>query len=159
MSNPSKAKGTAAETAILKYVRANGFPWAERLALSGAADCGDISLLPGRLIVLEAKAHASAATGQPGDAQLADWMRQTRSERVNAGADYGVLVVKRKGTADPGRWFAYVTADQFAMLLGADLDLPNPHAPMCMSLASLLPVLRRAGYGSQLEQEATEVTA
>ena len=152
MSNPSKRRGTSAEVAVLKYVRGNGFPWAERLALSGNADCGDISLLPGRLVVLEVKAHASAATGQPGDAQLADWMSQTSTERVNAGADHGVLVVKRKGTTDPGRWFAYVTAGQFATLLGADLQLPNPHAPLCLPLASLLPVLRSAGYGTALDE-------
>lgn len=155
MTNRPKQRGTAAETAVLRYVRANGFPWAERLALSGASDCGDISLLPGRLVVLEAKNHASAATGQPGEAQLADWMRQTRTERVNAGADYGVLVVKRKGTTDPGRWWAYVTAGQFAMLLGADLEIPNPHAPLCLSLASLLPVLRAAGYGTEPDEVAS----
>ena len=151
MTNRPKQRGTAAETAVLRHVRDHGYPWAERLALTGAADCGDISLLPGRLVILEVKAHASAATGQPGDAQLADWMSQTSTERVNAGADYGVLVVKRKGTTDPGRWFAYVTAGQFASLLGADLELPNPHAPLCLSLASLLPVLRSAGYGSPVE--------
>ena len=151
MSNPSKRRGTSAEVAVLKYVRTHGFPWAERLALSGNADQGDISLLPGRLIVLEVKAHANAATGQPGDAQLAEWMRQTATERVNAGADYGVLVVKRKGTTDPGRWWAYVTAGAFASLLGADLELPDPHAPLCTSVSSLLPVLRAAGYGSPVE--------
>lgn len=151
MTNRPKQRGTAAETAVLRHVRDHGYPWAERLALTGNADQGDISLLPGRLVILEVKAHASAATGQPGDAQLAEWMRQTHTERVNAGADHGVLVVKRKGTTDPGRWFAYVTAGAFASLLGADLELPNPHAPLCLSLASLLPVLRAAGYGSPVE--------
>lgn len=155
MTNRPKQRGTAAETAVLRHVRDNGFPWAHRLALTGNADQGDISLLPGNLVILEVKAHASAATGQPGDAQLAEWMRQTRTERINAGADYGVLVVKRKGTTDPGRWWAYVTAGQFAMLLRADLDLPNPHAPLCLSLASLLPVLRAAGYGAEPEEVAS----
>lgn len=151
MTNRPKQRGTAAETAVLRYVRERGYPWAHRLALTGNADQGDISLLPGNLVILEVKAHASAATGQPGDAQLTDWMRQTSTERVNAGADYGVLVVKRKGTTDPGRWFAYVTAGAFASLLGADLDLPNPHASLCTSVSSLLPVLRAAGYGSPVE--------
>ena len=64
----SKAKGTAAETAVLRYVRDNGFPWAHRLALTGNADQGDISLLPGNLVIVEVKSHATAATGQPGDA-------------------------------------------------------------------------------------------
>ena len=148
----SKAKGTAAETAVLRHVRDNGFPWAHRLALTGNADQGDISLLPGNLAILEVKSHATGATGQPGAAQLADWMRQTATERDNAGADHAALVVKRKGTTDVGRWWAYVTAGAFASLLGADLNLPDPHAPLCMSVSSLLPVLRRAGYGTALDE-------
>ncbi len=38
MSNPSKAKGTAAETAVVRYARAHGFPHADRLTLSGRYD-------------------------------------------------------------------------------------------------------------------------
>ena len=53
MVNRSKQRGTAAETAVLRHVRTHGFPWAERLALSGNADQGDISLLPGNLVVLD----------------------------------------------------------------------------------------------------------
>ena len=151
MSNPSKAKGTSAEVAVLKYVRAHGYPWAERLALTGAHDQGDISLLPGRLVVVEVKAHATGATGQPTESLLTQWMAQTAAERVNAGADHGVLVVKRKGTTDVGRWWAYVTAGAFASLLGAELELPDPDAPLCTSVSSLLPVLRAAGYGSPVE--------
>lgn len=152
--NKPKARGTAAETAVLRHVREHGFPWAERLALSGAADQGDISLLPGRLVILEVKAHAVAATGQPGEQLLAEWMRQAEAERDNAGADHGVLVVKRKGTTDAGKWWTYVTAGTFATLLGVPdgpAALHDPDTPLCMSLASLLPVLRRAGYGSDLE--------
>ncbi len=40
----SKQKGTAAETAVVKYLKANGFPKAERRALQGNLDKGDISL-------------------------------------------------------------------------------------------------------------------
>ena len=149
-----RAKGTTAETAVLRHVHANGFPWAHRLALSGNADQGDIALLPGNLLILEVKNHATAATGQPGAAQLADWMAQTETERVNAGADHAALVVKRKGTTDAGKWWTYVTAGTFATLLGVPdgpAALHEPDAPLCLSLASLLPVLRRAGYGSDLE--------
>ena len=147
-----KAKGTACEVAILKYVRANGFPWAERLALSGAADCGDISLLPGRLIVLEAKAHASAATGQPGATLLAEWMRQTETERDNAGADHGLLVVKRKGTTDPSKWFAYLDPSTLYALIGSAAPPPFDSC-VCLPLADALLLLRSAGYGTALVEE------
>lgn len=155
MANPSKAKGTAAETAVLRHVTAHGFPWTERLALSGVHDRGDLSLLPGRTVIVEVKNHAGpAALGQPTAGDLAAWMAQTETERVNAGADVALLVVKRKGTAEPGRWFAYLRADTNAALVGAPdpASLPEPHTPVCMSLASALVLLRHAGYGTPLER-------
>lgn len=157
MANPSKAKGTAAESAVLKHVREHGFPWAERLALAGAADCGDISLLPGRLIILEIKSTRQGETGQPPDGVLAAWSAQTEAERVNAGADHAALIVKRKGTTDPARWFAYVPAWSLAELIGApDTNvLPDPDALLCTSLGSLLPLLRAAGYGTTLDERTT----
>lgn len=151
MSNPSKAKGTAGETAVLRYVQAHGFPWAERLTLSGNHDRGDISLLPGRAVVLEVKAHAAASTGQPAAGQLSDWMAQAETERVNAGADYCPLVVRRKGTTDVGRWFAFISPSDFASLVDAQVDLSELTTPLCTDVAAVLRLLRRAGYGSELE--------
>ena len=94
MANRSKARGTSAESAVVRWAQANGFPWAERLVLAGAKDHGDISLVPGRACIVEVKSHASAATGQPGAAQLATWMAETAAECRHAGADVGLLVVK-----------------------------------------------------------------
>ncbi len=51
----SKQKGTAAETAVVKYLKANGFPKAERRALQGSLDKGDISGIDD--VVLEVKDH------------------------------------------------------------------------------------------------------
>ena len=42
MTNPSKAKGTAWETAYARCLIDLGFPYAERRALAGAFDMGDI---------------------------------------------------------------------------------------------------------------------
>lgn len=80
----SKAKGTAAETATVNALRRLGFPAAERRALAGGKDKGDITGTPG--LAWEVKA-AKALT-------LSEWMRETAEETVNAAADYGILVVK-----------------------------------------------------------------
>lgn len=40
MTNRPKAIGTAAETAVVRYLAAHGFPAAERRALHGATDHG-----------------------------------------------------------------------------------------------------------------------
>ena len=154
MVNRSKARGTAAESAVVRWVRANGFPWAERLALAGAKDCGDISLVPGRACIIEVKSHKSAATGQPGPRVLAKWLAETETERLNANADVGLLVVKRAGTTNPGQWWTYLPTRDLLRLVGA----PSPHNPgldswACMTLNSTLALLRAHGYGTPTEQQ------
>jgi hypothetical protein len=154
MANPSKAKGTAAETAVVRWARDNGFPMADRQPLRGNRDAGDIDLCPG--IVLEVKNHAGAAVGQPRPGLLAAWMAQAALECENAGAVMCPLVVKRGGTADPGRWFAYIQAYEFARLMGAPtVHLADPAAPWCTDLGTLARLLRWAGYGDALEQFGT----
>ena len=151
--NRSKAKGTAAETAVVRWARLNGFPGADRQPLRGNRDAGDINLAPG--LVLEVKNHAGVAgAGQPAPAQLAEWMAQADLECANAGAAHCPLVVKRTGVADPGRWFVYVRAGDVATLLGATADLPEPLSPWQTDLRSLTRLLRWAGYGDPLPGEA-----
>jgi hypothetical protein len=103
-----KAKGTRVEAGIVDLLRASGWPHAERRALNGTTDRGDVAGVPG--IVIEAK--SGARLDMPG------WMRETEKERVNDGAAYGVLVVKPKGVGDTrvAEWYA-------TMPLGALLRL------------------------------------
>jgi hypothetical protein len=61
-------------------------------------------------------------------------------------------IVKRSGTTDPGRWFAYITAQTFADLIRVPVDLSNPSAPWSTSMASVAQLLRHAGYGEPLGQ-------
>ena len=48
-----KDKGTQAESWGVEYLQSSGFPYAERMTLSGAKDRGDIKLCPG--VIAEAK--------------------------------------------------------------------------------------------------------
>ena len=152
MSNPSKAKGTAAETALLRYAHQHGFPHADRQPLRGNRDQGDLALCPG--VVVEVKNHSGMpALGQPSAAVLAQWMNQTEVERTNARAAIGLLVVKRKGTTDPGRWFAYLPLTALTGLVSFEQPA-HPGAddiPVCMSVADAVTVLRGHGYGQPLE--------
>lgn len=94
----SRAKGTAAETGLVNFLRAHGWPHAERRALHGANDKGDVAGTPG--VCWESKSAVRL--------DLPGWLRETETERVNAGADVGVLVVKTNGySADrAGEWAA-----------------------------------------------------
>jgi Holliday junction resolvase len=101
MSTKSKRRGTAAETAVVRYLR-NWWPAAERRALSGALDRGDVAGIPG--VCIEVKAAQRL--------ELAAWKRETLVEQENAGARFSMLVVKRfrKPVAE---WDAYMPRAQF----------------------------------------------
>ena len=99
----SRAKGTAAETAVVKYLNENGFPYAERRALQGVNDRGDVAGIPG--VVLEVK-NAKRI-------DLAGWIKELEIEMSNAGASVGALVIKRVGKTDPGEWYAVMKFNNF----------------------------------------------
>jgi hypothetical protein len=106
--NASKRKGTAWETAVVDWLRTNGWPYAERRALAGSADKGDVSGLPG--VVIEAK-NAKSIT-------LAAWVDELLVECANANAEVGCVVIKRRGTTDVGRAYAVMPFEMFARLIG-----------------------------------------
>lgn len=85
MVNKPKIKGTAAEGLVVRVLRWL-FPYAERRALQGAKDKGDVSGTP---FVWEVKSVVRL--------NLPQWLRETEAERANAGAKYGFLVVKLNG--------------------------------------------------------------
>lgn len=104
-----RAKGTAAETAVVNYLKANGFPYAERRALSGALDKGDVTGIPG--VVIEVKNHAAL--------DLAGWLNELMREMDNAKAEFGTVVAKRRGTTDPGQWYAIMPFEVWVAMLRA----------------------------------------
>jgi len=131
--NPSKAKGTLAETAVVRFARDRGFPGADRLPLRGTLDGGDVGLCPG--VIVEVKAGKAAQQMSLG--QLGAWMDDTERERVNAGAELGLLVTQRRGIG-PGRvgsWCAWLREDGRVVM---------------MSLEDALVVLRGRGWGDPL---------
>ncbi len=91
MSNPAKAKGTFWETRIVEWLNHIGFIHAERRALQGANDKGDIAGLPG--VVIEAKNHKTIL--------LSSWMKELQVEVDNANAHLGLLCIKKKGSTKP----------------------------------------------------------
>jgi hypothetical protein len=139
MANPSKAKGTAAETAVIRYARANGFPLADRLTLSGRYDRGDVLLCPGA--VLEVKAGKAATGASYG--QVLAWLDETERERVNAHADVAALVVQRAG---------YGTGRVEAWTFWWTEHFPFGPIPASCTLANGLLRLRWSGFGNPIEE-------
>ena len=141
----SKAIGTAAETAVVRYLIANGWPNAERRALRGVKDVGDITGTPG--LVWEVKGGEAARNAS--DTQIANWLAETELERHNDGAAVGLLVVarERKNVRD---WWAIMWADHLTWLIGTApvaQDHPACTTPVRMTLAHAVDILRVAGWG------------
>jgi hypothetical protein len=102
--NRPKQKGTAWETAIINFLHKVGVMAAERRALKGIHDRGDVAGIPH--VVIEAKAEARF--------NLSGWLDEAEKERRNAGAEIGVVWFKRRGRSSAGA--GYVLMDGFTLV-------------------------------------------
>lgn len=104
----SKQKGTREESGLVTWLRENGFPYADRVPLSGKADRGDVTLGPGSPVieVKNQKRHS-----------LADWLDEAKAEAVNARAPFGVVWFHRRGKGSPADAYVLMDGATFATLL------------------------------------------
>jgi Holliday junction resolvase len=108
-----KRRGSAFERDIVAFLQAHGFPYAERSFGAGRPeDVGDVDGLPG--FVIEAKAHRSL--------DLAGWIDEAETERLNARQPFAVVVAKRRNKPTSAA-YAVMTLESFARLV-ADEEAP-----------------------------------
>lgn len=104
----SKQKGTAAETAVVNWIKKQtNRPHVERRSLNGANDRGDIAGILG--VVIEVKNHATM--------KLPEWLRELEEEMKNDKANTGVVIHKKRGTTDVGEWYATLPVKVWYKLL------------------------------------------
>lgn len=164
MANRPKDKGTAAESAVVAYLCSTFWPYAERRALRGSVDCGDIAGTPG--LAWEVKCGDSGL-------RLGEWLVETSIERVNAGADFGVLVAKPAGvgTRNTGLWLAAMVSSEFDRLVDAafnailedptkapEPDLTIVHAPAATYVAANVRPALTVGVGATRHNELYALT-
>ncbi|TQS29194.1 hypothetical protein FLW16_12475 [Microbispora sp. KK1-11] len=152
--------GTKAETAVVRYLHANGFPHAERRSLRGQLDAGDITGTIG--VAWEVK--GGHAAWDASDAQIAAWWDEAEAERENAGlawAEVAVLVVQRRGYGPEraGNWWAYADLATITALATAGEGFLSAAAPnfwLKTRLSDIVLALRWAGYGEPLPGREVE---
>jgi hypothetical protein len=110
----SKAKGTAAETEVVKYLNENNIR-AKREPLRGQYDVGDIDIYP-IPIVIEVKNHNKMS--------LSEWVDEAEQERKNNQSLWSVVWHKRRGKGSPADWYVTMTGDHFTRMLRY-LDYPH----------------------------------
>ena len=107
MSSAAKCKGSQAERDVVAYLKANGFPYADRRVAGATLDKGDISGVLG--VTIEIKNHARL--------DLAGWLAELEVEMKNDSAWTGVVIHKRKGKGDVGEWYATLPVKVWLALL------------------------------------------
>ena len=107
MSTPSKRKGSAWELAIVKYLVDQGWKHAERRIAGSNIDKGDVYGIIG--CVIEAKNEKRI--------DLAGYMKELQVEMVNAKADTGVAIVKKRGTTSVGDAYAVMPVEIWVKLM------------------------------------------
>ena len=103
----AKQKGTKAESDVVAWLKAEGWVHAERRALSGNLDKGDINM--GAPVVIEVKDHKTIT--------LSEWLKELKVEMENAGVSVGSVIAKKRGTTNVAEWYAIMPASVLAVLL------------------------------------------
>jgi hypothetical protein len=147
--------GTACESAVVRYLQASAFPAAERRALRGIGDAGDITGTPGVCWSIKGGKAAERAS----DLDIRFWMAELRTQRANANEPLMVMVTKRKGfgVSRADKWWAHMTPAQIGWLLAGSPSVAPHFAPAAydsttrMTLEVAVELLLLGGWGSPLE--------
>ena len=102
----NRDKGTRWESAVVTYLQTNGWPNAERRAMHGANDRGDVAGIVG--LIIEAKSATRV--------ELAAWLDEATRE-ANHAQDKGVVWFKRRGHTSPGSGFVLMDGQTLVNLL------------------------------------------
>ena len=108
----AKAAGAAAERAVADYMaRQLQDDRIDRRVKTGAKDTGDIGgiRIHQQRMVVEVKNCAKTS--------LSAWVAEAHTEAGHDDALLGVVVAKRVGTTDPGRWYVHMTLDDLLALM------------------------------------------
>lgn len=113
----NRTRGKTTERAVAKYLHEHGLGDGRRNLAGYARDHGDygpVTDRDGDLWAVEIK--GPGAQPQPG--QVEAWAAEAAREADHAGAPLWVLIVRRPGCAEVGRWWAYLPLDSLASAMG-----------------------------------------
>lgn len=105
----ARAIETSAVTLLVRHLRANGFPHAERRPMVTNRELGAITGTPGVVWSVKSSRHQS---GVPDHRQVDGWVLATEAHLLRVGGDVAVLVVAVPGAdlSEVAGWQAVVTA-------------------------------------------------
>lgn len=142
--------GKETERMVAAYLRRRGLAGVERTVATGyrtngrtRADRGDLTGIPGVCVQVKSLRPATRA-----EAQTRRWLAETEQQRAASGASVGLLIVRRWGTTDVGRWWCFLTTwDLFGMADGFS-GQPSLHhrAPVRLELSDVVDMMQAWGW-------------
>lgn len=153
----NRRRGHQAERDLARWLRDHGFPHAERAVRTGfrasdrvSTDPGDIDGIPG--VVISVKDCAVE--------QTAKWLDELAVMQAGARAVHGLLVHKRRGHADPARWWCWLRLDELVRLsVGDTPPLPSmllpDDVPVRLQVGHLAPLLAEQWGDPTVSHEST----
>jgi hypothetical protein len=147
--------GKDTERRVVAYLRLRGMAGVERAVRTGfragngrsLADSGDLTGLPGICVQVKSLRPVTRAETMTGR-----WLAETELQRQAAGASVGLLVVRRWGTTDVGRWWCFLSVrDLFGMADGFSgrvlSETPELWAaPVRMELSDVVTMMQAWGW-------------
>jgi hypothetical protein len=156
--------GKDSERRVVAYFHLRGMAGVERAVRTGFRasngrvmdDAGDLTGLPGVCVQVKSLRPANAA-----ERQTRTWLAETEQQRAQSGASVGLLVVRRWGTTDVGRWWCFLhLRDLFGMsdgysgqLLGGGLAVAA--APVRMELSDVVDMMQAWGWAPAEQEQGT----
>ena len=107
MSKAAKRKGSQAERDVVVWLKANGYPYADRRVAGATLDKGDISGVLG--VTIEVKNHRRM--------DLAGWVGELEVEMKNDNAWTGTVIHKRSGKGNVDDWYCTMPAKIWLALI------------------------------------------
>jgi hypothetical protein len=115
----AKQAGAKAEREVANYLaQALNDDRIDRRVKTGNKDRGDIGgvRIHGQRLAIEVKNCART--------DLAGWTAEAQTEAGNDDALAGIVIAKRKGTTNVGRWYVHMTVEELiALITGQKTDL------------------------------------
>ena len=95
--NSAKQAGARFERVVADSLKKHVSEFIDRKVRTGARDTGDLSNLrtpQGQKVVAELKDYG-------GRYEVGSWLKEAETERINDGAQVGIVIAKRRGFSDP----------------------------------------------------------
>lgn len=122
MKRSPKQRGTEAEVMARSFLADDGWTDCERIVQHGVHDQGDLLVCRNPRIIAEVKGGAQAEAAS--HTVIGQWLADADREAVNAGADLGVLIVRRF-RRPVELWDAVMAANDWMLILSGDEVLPT----------------------------------